>query len=426
MLNPHDVALRSYLQQSQESNSSSSSESISQRIARLRLQSARERANLERRPFVPSAPYHIDRQRHISSHPGLLYAQAEHSDSQSHSKSSVGLAGPVPKSWRPSNSGQTVLSGHVHSAVLQRASLLSTLDEPFCPKEKQVLRLLDSCLLRIATSLPSPAEEDDESVQVLRCVPVHLLQRLMWIAQCAAPLSLDEVHLLCSASSQLPSGQGHEEEEADWDSEQHQRPSCLTALHLAFTPGLTPSRFSFLMNHPSLSADQITSLNLSNTPDLPLSQHLVSLLAGLPNLAYLRLASKDIRHASPASTLLAKLSSATPLLRSLDLSFNDWLDLDCIAGLNWGVRWLHLKRLGIRGTWAAMSHDEQVDRREAERVKHVKAGGSPRGGSLARQPPLPPQQPKLRSDARLKEVQHAILKHKTGSGTTRPWIDVVL
>lgn len=117
------------------------------------------------------------------------------------------------------------------------------------------------------------------------------------------------------------------------------------------------------------------TLNLTATPRIPFSDPFFDLLSHLVSLRSLALCGKTLDHPSASgggtatsASFLPRLAAATPTLRSLDLSFVDGLPHVAVKGVDWDVRWLDLRTLGIRSEWVDWQ-GEEVGPEKRERIR---------------------------------------------------------
>ncbi|BGP24596.1 hypothetical protein JCM10295v2_003514 [Rhodotorula toruloides] len=114
------------------------------------------------------------------------------------------------------------------------------------------------------------------------------------------------------------------------------------------TPSLPPIPPRFVPSFPSLH-----TLNLTSTSRIPFSDAFFDLLPYLISLRSLSLSGKSIETSSStvtSSSFLPRLAAATPTLRELDLSHMDFPHA-AVKSVDWDVRWLELRVLGIRREW---------------------------------------------------------------------------
>ncbi|BGP16080.1 hypothetical protein JCM10213v2_004074 [Rhodosporidiobolus nylandii] len=154
-------------------------------------------------------------------------------------------------------------------------------------------------------------------------------------------------------------------------------PESLTELNLSFSAvslralrsvllypaGSAPSSASSRAGTPSTAAPPLppvskllptfpllTTLNLTGTSRIHFNDGFFELLAYLISLRHLSLCGKTLD--SPfstvtSSTFLPRLAAATPTLHVLDLSYIDFAHA-AVKSLDWDVRWLQLRMLGMR------------------------------------------------------------------------------
>lgn len=470
----NEAAIEAYLERRQSQTTAGAT--LKAHLARLRLQSAREKANKERRAY--RSPKHVEPPPQQQQYgqglqtPGLIYNDCQERAS---SKAALrarqpNLAGPVARSWshhhhQQGNTSHRPGGGHNTDGrgldepseslcgilVLERAALLGTLSpQPFHPDQSKdgVCSLVDHCLLSLLLAVLSQVGDEREAQELaesLKCVPTHLKQRLAWQAQTAAPLPPPALQALLQSCSGIEKVKGKQREVADcWDEEENDQAAAsgardpssatfvddrpLTALHLAFSP-LTTVHLRDLLHLVHCPA--ITQLDLTHTPNLSLGHVLLSVLPLLPNLISLNLACKTSElkpHLLSAAAFLSKLAHATPLLRSLDLSFNGWMDFEALQSIAWHLRWLHLNTLGLRGTPLALASPKSPPSSTTTTASDSSYGqlNQPRGGTLKSSASKRTHHNVPGEASGRQMIESCILQRRTPDGNVRPWVEVVL
>lgn len=123
--------------------------------------------------------------------------------------------------------------------------------------------------------------------------------------------------------------------------------TTLAALLLTSPPG-PPTSTPTPRPTPTPTFPHLSSLSLSASPRLSLSEPLLDLLSPLLSLRHLALACLPLADPFTPSTVLPKLATATPTLESVDLSFVPGLSAAVLKNVNWDVRWRELRVVGWR------------------------------------------------------------------------------
>lgn len=327
-------------------------ESVSQRLARLRLEAARQDFNARRSGSLSVSSRSKLAQANLSqlTDAASLYERSTGSQALSSTQ-----AGPIPASWRPREDAayrrRKLLGRPADNVddplVRARDSLLSALPhDPRLSESKRPLALTDLCLAILAFLLSEKAEDLFDYVKTL---PVQQKHRLMVIGAGLAPLTED------SAEALLYVPDTEEDCESTWDSLEIDEGQGITQIDLSFSD-IRITSLKTLLFHSSPTAAPLgpkfpflESLSLCSMPHLQLSSKLLSILAALPNLKVLRLIDLDPPTSQISSEqFVARLPSCTVNLRELDLSHNDWLEMEHLEGVQWSHHWKHLKILAVR------------------------------------------------------------------------------
>ncbi|KAJ8295175.1 hypothetical protein OF846_002205 [Rhodotorula toruloides] len=130
-------------------------------------------------------------------------------------------------------------------------------------------------------------------------------------------------------------------------------------------PSLPPAPPKLVPSFPNLH-----TLNLTSTSRIPFSDTFFDLLPYLISLRSLSLAGKSIETSSStvtSSSFLPRLAAATPTLRELDVSYMDFPHV-AVKSVDWDVRWLELRVLGMRREWVDWE-GEEVGPEKRERMR---------------------------------------------------------
>jgi hypothetical protein len=369
--------------------------SVNDKLAKLRSETRRQALNKRHILPLPSSSSHPPVRQ--TEHPGHIFL-AQQALSNGSSGSTIQLkrvAGPPPPaSWRsafalsPHRKGGDLNDVDLASSVwdtsdseglLRRRRQIKGVDDHLAsqgpaglPPPSPTISLLDSCLLVIARD-PEPF------TQVISLVPIHLLMRILELATIYAPLADSAVQALLlpedgddRAEEEKPSEKRQEpavdgDQESSWEDLVYTTSpldvwagaawsfSSLVTLDLCFSC-ITLATLRSLLFLPTTASPttiprlpSLRTLLLAHTPNLPLSPPLLSLFPRLNSLHVISLAHKR-PPTYPARVFLSRLAASTPLLRTVDLGYSEWIGgPDDLQGVDWSARWKRLECIVLAG-----------------------------------------------------------------------------
>ncbi|KAM0752404.1 hypothetical protein T439DRAFT_355256 [Meredithblackwellia eburnea MCA 4105] len=365
-------------------------ESIQAKLARLRREDrAALRPALRTQTHRPSAITGIPHWQLATAQQQVAEASASGRD-PGWSK----LAGPPPPPSWAANDQPTHLRAppdpRAHAKWIQdRRKLLSALDDEQHPGEQKsrIPTLAECCCRSIARDLDVSKPEESIYLPHLHLLPFHLRQAIINNAPIWNPLREAALReLLAEEEEQEQDEEASQVEDWDWDAgEEAAKESwekedqygwellfqdkltlsssisiILTTLNLAYSSISTKALRSLLLrdsiSHSTSDAKPVplfpnlSTLLLAGTENMPFTQNFIDLFKPLISIRHLSIAGKTLRETSiPLEAILPRLSSATPTLIVLDLSYTLFAGSDIlILGLDWETRWKNLRKLGVK------------------------------------------------------------------------------